>query len=181
MTDTATNNELTDHPQEPPNATGASVTTSDTPADAPPGLDAVISDPPTVESVGVTPASPPSAPNAPTTPEADTRSSPSPQPQSQQAPAGERTRQRQVTFASTPLHAMFPDFDEAVLCVHFPSITAHALVLIWFPSMSVLESVGGNQELAIDQLLGMSDPDYISQPIEPHNPVAVSLFWSPRL
>jgi len=45
--------------------------------------------------------------------------------------------------------------------------------------MSVLESVGGNQDLAIDTLLGMNDPDYVSQP-EPAIPVAVGLFFFMR-
>ncbi|KAJ8583469.1 hypothetical protein M405DRAFT_845796 [Rhizopogon salebrosus TDB-379] len=43
------------------------------------------------------------------------------------------------------LHAMFPDFDDSLL-------------------LSVLQSVNGNHDQAIDTLLGMSDPDYISQP-----------------
>jgi hypothetical protein len=30
---------------------------------------------------------------------------------------------------------------------------------------SVLQSVNGDQDLAIDTLLGMSDPDYVSQPL----------------
>jgi hypothetical protein len=32
---------------------------------------------------------------------------------------------------------------------------------------SVLQSVNGDQDLAIDTLLGMSDPDYVSQPVPP--------------
>ncbi|KAG2148745.1 uncharacterized protein EDB93DRAFT_1084788 [Suillus bovinus] len=46
------------------------------------------------------------------------------------------------------LHAMFPDFDDSLLS-------------------SVLQSVNGDQDLAIDTLLGMSDPDYVSQPPPP--------------
>ncbi|KAG1863785.1 hypothetical protein F4604DRAFT_1586677 [Suillus subluteus] len=46
------------------------------------------------------------------------------------------------------LHAMFPDFDDSLLS-------------------SVLQSVNGDQDLAIDTLLGMSDPDYVSQPLPP--------------
>ncbi|KAF5369828.1 hypothetical protein D9758_001255 [Tetrapyrgos nigripes] len=49
------------------------------------------------------------------------------------------------------LRAMFPDFDDAVL-------------------LSVLESVGGNQDRAIDVLLGMNDPDYHSE-LPPQEPV----------
>ena len=41
------------------------------------------------------------------------------------------------------LKGMFPDFDDAVL-------------------QSVLESVNWNQDAAIDVLLGMSDPSYVS-------------------
>ncbi|KAF9010632.1 hypothetical protein BDQ17DRAFT_1420983 [Cyathus striatus] len=42
------------------------------------------------------------------------------------------------------LRSMFPDYDDAIL-------------------HSVLESVGGNQDHAIDALLGMSDPNYTSE------------------
>ncbi|PIL36022.1 hypothetical protein GSI_01682 [Ganoderma sinense ZZ0214-1] len=53
------------------------------------------------------------------------------------------------------LLAMFPDFDVAVL-------------------QSVLESVNNDQERALDVLLGMSDPEYVStQPV--HQPEAPSL------
>ena len=48
-----------------------------------------------------------------------------------------------VNPATVPLKAMFPDFDNAVL-------------------QSVLESVYGNQDAAVDLLLGMSDPSYVS-------------------
>ncbi|KAG7092209.1 hypothetical protein E1B28_008576 [Marasmius oreades] len=50
-----------------------------------------------------------------------------------------------------PLKAMFPDFDDAVLS-------------------SVLDSVGGDQDAAIDTLLGMSDPNYMSE-ARPREPV----------
>ncbi|KAG1725402.1 uncharacterized protein EDB91DRAFT_1062246 [Suillus paluster] len=46
------------------------------------------------------------------------------------------------------LRAMFPDFDDSLLS-------------------SVLQSANGDQDLAIDTLLGMSDPDYVSQPLAP--------------
>ncbi|KAL0578442.1 hypothetical protein V5O48_003542 [Marasmius crinis-equi] len=49
------------------------------------------------------------------------------------------------------LKAMFPDFDDVLL-------------------LSVLESVGGNQDQAIDSLLGMSDPEYRSD-ARPQEPV----------
>lgn len=57
------------------------------------------------------------------------------------------------------LHAMFPDFDDSLLS-------------------SVLQSVNGDQDLAIDTLLGMSDPDYVSQPLpqpEQHEPTQTDL------
>ncbi|KAJ7267626.1 hypothetical protein B0H12DRAFT_1200779 [Mycena haematopus] len=44
------------------------------------------------------------------------------------------------------LRAMFPDFDDSLL-------------------QSVLDSVQGNTDRAIDALLGMSDPDYHSEPV----------------
>lgn len=49
------------------------------------------------------------------------------------------------------LKAMFPDFDGAVL-------------------QSVLDSVDGNEDQAIDVLLGMSDPDYVSSTAQPAPP-----------
>lgn len=45
--------------------------------------------------------------------------------------------------AIAPLKAMFPDFDDAVM-------------------LSILESVNYNQDAAVDVLLGMSDPSYVS-------------------
>jgi len=57
------------------------------------------------------------------------------------------------------LKAMFPDFDSAVL-------------------QSVLDTVEGNEDQAIDLLLGMSDPDYVSptQPdTEPAHPTDTSM------
>ena len=48
-----------------------------------------------------------------------------------------------VNPAIAPLKAMFPDFDDAVL-------------------QSVLDSVNGNHDAAVDLLLGMSDPSYVS-------------------
>jgi hypothetical protein len=48
-----------------------------------------------------------------------------------------------VNPAIAPLKAMFPDFDDAVL-------------------QSVLDSVNGDQDAAVDVLLGMSDPGYVS-------------------
>ncbi|KAI0663387.1 hypothetical protein C8Q70DRAFT_906392 [Cubamyces menziesii] len=51
--------------------------------------------------------------------------------------------QIQVSPQVASLRAMFPDFDVAVL-------------------QSVLDSVNGDQERALDILLGMSDPEYVS-------------------
>jgi len=56
------------------------------------------------------------------------------------------------------LQGMFPDFDYAVL-------------------QSVLESVGGDQDKAIDILLGMSDPSYSSTAMATaRDDVAVRIF-----
>ncbi|THH00012.1 hypothetical protein EW026_g2449 [Hermanssonia centrifuga] len=51
------------------------------------------------------------------------------------------------------LKSMFPDFDDTVL-------------------QSVLESVNGNQDAAVDVLLGMSDPSYVSSHHSVEAPVA---------
>ncbi|EIW62807.1 uncharacterized protein TRAVEDRAFT_112721 [Trametes versicolor FP-101664 SS1] len=59
------------------------------------------------------------------------------------AGADAHAQEEQVSPQAAALRAMFPDFDVAVL-------------------QSVLDSVNGDQERAIDLLLGMSDPDYVS-------------------
>jgi hypothetical protein len=67
------------------------------------------------------------------------------------------------------LKTMFSDFDTTILCV---------ASLIWFREettethnnacrQSVLDSVYGDQDRAIDVLLGMNDPSYVSQAV--HN------------
>ncbi|KAJ3519892.1 hypothetical protein NMY22_g12995 [Coprinellus aureogranulatus] len=85
------------------------------------------------------PAAGSSSPSAATTPPPPvniatrpSQSSPSP-PQDVPAPAGDPR--------VAGLRAMFPDYDDSIL-------------------LMVLESVNGNQERAIEALLGMSDPDY---------------------
>lgn len=50
--------------------------------------------------------------------------------------------------AVSALQAMFPDFDVMVL-------------------QSVLEACGNDQDAAIDMLLGMNDPDFVSSPPPP--------------
>ncbi|KAI0368283.1 hypothetical protein BV20DRAFT_948405 [Pilatotrama ljubarskyi] len=59
------------------------------------------------------------------------------------AGANAAAREEQVSPQVASLRAMFPDFDVAVL-------------------QSVLDSVDGDQERALDILLGMSDPEYVS-------------------
>ncbi|KAF9050061.1 hypothetical protein BJ165DRAFT_1456239 [Panaeolus papilionaceus] len=59
----------------------------------------------------------------------------------QQAPAPEQPSDPRVSA----LKSMFPDYDDLVL-------------------LSVLDSVGGNQDRAIDMLLTMGDPNYKSEP-----------------
>ncbi|KAF8160687.1 hypothetical protein B0H34DRAFT_795571 [Crassisporium funariophilum] len=78
-----------------------------------------------------------------TTPPAASATPPA-QPQPAQ-PAAAAVRDAPVDPRVSALRGMFPDYDDLIL-------------------MSVLESVGGNQDLAIDALLGMSDPDYQSDP-----------------
>ncbi|KAJ3850596.1 hypothetical protein EV368DRAFT_84394 [Lentinula lateritia] len=63
----------------------------------------------------------------------------------------ERERVRDPKLST--LQGMFPDFDESLL-------------------QSVLESVGGNSDRAIDVLLGMSDPEYHSEHRLQEEPVA---------
>ncbi|KAJ7162063.1 hypothetical protein C8R46DRAFT_342835 [Mycena filopes] len=59
------------------------------------------------------------------------------------APAPPREREMVADARLGVLRAMFPDFDDSLL-------------------QSVLDSVNGNTDRAIDALLGMSDPDYTS-------------------
>ncbi|KAI0759838.1 hypothetical protein BD413DRAFT_650540 [Trametes elegans] len=59
------------------------------------------------------------------------------------ADAHSGAQEPQVSPQVASLRAMFPDFDVAVL-------------------QSVLDSVNGDQERALDILLGMSDPEYVS-------------------
>lgn len=66
------------------------------------------------------------------------------------APPVSQLREAPVDQRVVALRAMFPDYDDLIL-------------------QSVLDSVGGNQDQAIDALLGMSDPNYKSErrPEEP--------------
>lgn len=67
------------------------------------------------------------------------------------------------------LHAIFPDFDPTVLYVH--ATRRHGRLISFISTrQSVLHSVGGNQDRAVDMLLGMSDPDFKDN----HVPVRIS-------
>ena len=101
-------------------------------------------------------------------PSNDTDTSSTPEPPVQDLPA-----QQPENPALMSLKAIFPDFDEAVLCVvSWPCIL---WLITNFASLSVLESVGGDQDRALDIILGMSDPDYVSQAAaEPTQPAPVS-------
>ncbi|KAF7305902.1 CUE domain-containing protein [Mycena chlorophos] len=66
-------------------------------------------------------------------------------PSQQQQEAAPRQRELVADARLGVLRAMFPDFDDSLL-------------------QSVLESTDGNTDLAIDALLGMSDPDYRPDP-----------------
>jgi len=92
------------------------------------------------------------------------------------APLVAQLREAPVDPRIVALRAMFPDYDDLVLCVS----TLHgraAPYLIGVDRQSVLDSVGGNQDRAIDTLLGMSDPNYKSEtrPEEQHSLVSQSL------
>ncbi|KAJ3968777.1 hypothetical protein EV361DRAFT_391817 [Lentinula raphanica] len=107
---------------------------------------APISPPPHTETgsgnPAVNPDSPASASPTPEAAQSHTESTQNEQPPvSTQAPQ-ERQRVRDPKLST--LQGMFPDFDESLL-------------------QSVLDSVGGNSDRAIDILLGMSDPEYHSE------------------
>jgi len=60
---------------------------------------------------------------------------------------------------------MFPDYDDLILCIVLCSFTLFNINIS--RSQSVLQSSGGNQDRAIDTLLGMSDPEYRSEQPQP--------------
>jgi len=62
------------------------------------------------------------------------------------------------------LKGMFPDFDAAVMYVDVHPISAPTYPL---GSLSVFESVDNDQDRALDILLGMNDPTYISSTVPP--------------
>ncbi|KAI0666017.1 hypothetical protein C8Q78DRAFT_1072766 [Trametes maxima] len=73
------------------------------------------------------------------------------------ANGNDAAREEQVSPQVQSLRAMFPDFDVAVL-------------------QSVLDSVNGDQDRALDILLGMSDPNYVStQPTNQPEQTSVDL------
>ncbi|KAG1736036.1 hypothetical protein EDB19DRAFT_1723340 [Suillus lakei] len=107
------------------------------------------------------------APSPPQSPEVGDMITLSPQPpaitQAEDTPTlPQRPPDADVDPRIASLHAMFPDFDDSLLS-------------------SVLQSVNGDQDMAIDTLLGMSDPDYVSQPLplpeqrEPTGPTQTDL------
>ncbi|OJT11686.1 hypothetical protein TRAPUB_11791 [Trametes pubescens] len=90
-----------------------------------------------------TPALPPRPEDAAPAPAEHTMTTTSSEGVPAHAGADADAQEEQVSPQAAALRAMFPDFDVAVL-------------------QSVLDSVNGDQERAIDLLLGMSDPDYVS-------------------
>ncbi|KAK7043722.1 hypothetical protein VNI00_008334 [Paramarasmius palmivorus] len=89
-------------------------------------------------NIGFTSASPSPSPGIPDTTHETSRDN-----DIAQEPANTNANQPPSNPQIAGLKAMFPDFDDAIL-------------------QSVLESARGNQDQAIDTLLGMSDPDYRS-------------------
>ena len=65
------------------------------------------------------------------------------------------------------LKGMFPDFDDTVMYVDVYPISAPTYPL---GSLSVLESVDNDHDRALDILLGMNDPTYISSTVPPFSP-----------
>jgi hypothetical protein len=59
------------------------------------------------------------------------------------------------------LRALFPDYDDLILCVSRPHSNITSLICVY--RQSVLDSVRGDQDRAIDALLVMSDPEYKSE------------------
>ncbi|KAH7924235.1 hypothetical protein BV22DRAFT_1105624 [Leucogyrophana mollusca] len=109
---------------------------------------------PDIEHSGTSSTVPPpdfldsASPPVQTPPPEFTSNAPTPGPEmittTNQAPAAAPTSPTEPTDPRIGgLKAMFPDFDDGLL-------------------LSVLESVGGDQDRAVDVLLGMSDPDYVS-------------------
>ncbi|KAJ7661676.1 hypothetical protein B0H17DRAFT_1094205 [Mycena rosella] len=97
---------------------------------------AAAASPPIASPIESPAAAPPAASTEPTpTPTPATDSEPAPPP---------REREMVQDPRLAVLRAMFPDFDDSLL-------------------QSVLDSVNGNTDNAIDALLGMSDPDYTSE------------------
>lgn len=78
------------------------------------------------------------------------------------APVPQRPRESPVDPRVVALRAMFPDYDDLILCV-LDYRGSSVVIKLNVNRQSVLESVGGNQDRAIDVLLGMSDPDYRSE------------------
>ncbi|KAG6920147.1 hypothetical protein DXG01_004913 [Tephrocybe rancida] len=128
---------------------------------APPAADAstAITTPPAVTTppATTTTTSPPPAVTPPATTTTDTAPTTTTTTTTLPPPATEtetETRPKDPRIAS--LHAMFPDYDELIL-------------------YSVLDSVGGDEALAVDALLAMSDPDYIAPPTADVNPAPTDL------
>ncbi|KAF7322004.1 CUE domain-containing protein [Mycena kentingensis (nom. inval.)] len=123
-------------------------TTGDTPtkSDAPtPPVAAESQSTDALPAAEVTPATMTETTTAETTP-SSAPTSPEPAAEPAAIPDADPPRQREMVVDERlgVLRGMFPDFDDSLL-------------------QSVLESVGGNTDRAIDLLLGMSDPEYKSE------------------
>ncbi|KAF5321384.1 hypothetical protein D9619_001527 [Psilocybe cf. subviscida] len=111
----------------------------------------VVTPPPPATSTG----SPVPAASSPAPSNQSTRPVPSQSPAHTQSPPPQTAAQEREAVNDPriiALRGMFPDYDDLIL-------------------QSVLDSAGGNQDRAIDILLGMSDPDYRSEaPAQVQNP-----------
>lgn len=95
------------------------------------------------------------------TPTATTPSDPALNSSDVNAPLVSQLREAPVDPRVVALRAMFPDYDDLVLCVSRYQCAYVPLTCV--NRQSVLDSVGGDQDRAIDVLLGMSDPNYASE------------------
>jgi hypothetical protein len=101
---------------------------------------------------------------APVEPPAESAVTPTP---TEQPAAPPRERELVQDARLGVLRGMFPDFDDSLLWE--PSLVARSgyLLAYFVVRQSVLDSVQGDTDQAINALLSMSDPDYHADPTPP--------------